>query len=169
MILPYFLLAEYFNNKYSKRMKTKIFLRFFFTLIAVMVFTPCFPQVSKSNWKTIVDDEIATISYNTNITTDKQGHHIVWVKAVYKTTDWQRYFADQIGSRSLVKSTKTKAQYRSDYKYTMVRQVICYDKSGKQLYNSGDDTSAGWGPVNASDPVGLVGEFLWDQQEKNGY
>lgn len=147
----------------------KKLLLFLFVLSFLGAFSQNSQKKTTSQWKTIVDDEIATISYNTNITTDKQGHHIVWVKAVYKTTDWQRYFADQIGSRSLVKSTKTKAQYRSDYKYTMVRQVICYDKSGKQLYNSGDDTSAGWGPVNASDPVGLVGEYLWDQQEKNGY
>ena len=34
-----------------------------------------------------------------------------------------------------------------------------------KLYDSGDDTSAGWGYVNASDPVGIVGEYL-DKQAK---
>lgn len=39
----------------------------------------------------------------------------------------------------------------------------CFSKAGKQLYDSDDDRSAGWFPVNASDPVGIVGEYL----EKN--
>lgn len=153
-------------------MGIKVFLRFFMILFAVFIFSPCFSQTSKTNsqsalWKTIVDDGNVTISFNQNITTDKKGNHIVWVKAVYHTTDWQRYFAQQIGSRSLVISTKTKAMYNPEYKYVMVRQVLCYDKAGKQLYNSGDDTSAGWGVVNASDPVGIVGEYLWDLNENN--
>ena len=38
--------------------------------------------------------------------------------------------------------------------------MICYSKAGKKLYDSGDDRSAGWGYVNASDPVGIVGEYL---------
>lgn len=29
-----------------------------------------------------------------------------------------------------------------------------------RYFDSGDDRSAGWGYVNASDPVGIVGEYL---------
>lgn len=111
-------------------------------------------------WNTVSDDEMATISYNTNITTNKSGNHIVWVKAVYHTEEWQKYFTRMIGSKTLVCSTKTKAEYDDIYSFVRVRQVICYSKSGKILYDSGDDTSAGWGYVNASDPVGIVGEYL---------
>ena len=103
---------------------------------------------------------MVTISYDTNITTDKKGRHIVWVKAVYHTSDWQNYFASEIGSRTPVVTTQTKAMYDEDYNYVMVRQVKCYSKYGKLLFDSGDDTSAGWGIVNASDPVGIVGEYL---------
>ncbi len=39
----------------------------------------------------------------------------------------------------------------------------------KVLYRSGDDTSAGWGIVNASDPVGIVGEYLGDQMKRARY
>lgn len=49
----------------------------------------------------------------------------------------------------------------------MVRQVIAYSKDGKTLYNSGDDSSAGWEPVNASDPVGIVGEYLSKKRIKS--
>ncbi len=69
-------------------------------------------------------------------------------------------------------STKTKAHFSPDYNYVMVRQVLCFSKAGKQIYNSGDDTSAGWGVVNASDPVGIVGEYLGNQdsyRETYGY
>ena len=55
------------------------------------------------------------------------------------------------------------------YSYVLVRQVICYNKAGKVLFNSGDDHSGGWSPVNASDPVGIVGEYLCDKQEKKNY
>ncbi len=48
----------------------------------------------------------------------------------------------------------------------MVRQVICYSRTGKILYNSGEDDSAGWGLVNASDPVGIVGEYLDNLRRK---
>jgi hypothetical protein len=48
----------------------------------------------------------------------------------------------------------------------MVRQAICYNKAGKQIYDSGEDTSAGWSPVNASDPVGILGECLDNLRRK---
>ena len=123
-----------------------------------------FGQTTKpEKWRTIVDDELTTISYNENVTTSKSGSHFVWVKAVHHTSDWQRYFADEIGIRTPVVITKTKAEYDEIFSYARVRQVICYSKAGKKLYDSGDDTSAGWWPVNASDPVGIVGEYLGDK------
>ena len=53
-----------------------------------------------------------------------------------------------------------KAEYDGIYAFARVRQIICYSKTGKVLYRSDDDTSAGWDWVNASDPVGIVGEYL---------
>ena len=106
------------------------------------------------------DDEMVTIYYNSNVETDKKGRHIVWVKAVYHSRKWQQYFTEQIGSREIVVSTKTKAMYDEIYSFAMVRQVQCYNKPGKKLFDSGDDPEGDWGPVNASDPVGIVGEFL---------
>lgn len=120
-------------------------------------------KASKSTpekWVTIVNDGMSTISYNPNITKDRNGNYVVWVKTIFHTSDWQWYMAEQAGLSTPVVSTKTKAMYTADFNYSMVRQVLCYNKAGKQLYNSGDDTSAGWYPVNASDPVGIVGEYL---------
>ena len=107
-----------------------------------------------------------TISFNTIIETDKRGNHLVWVKAVYRAVDWQWYFANLINSSVPVTLTKTKAMYDSVYHFAFVRQVICYSETGKILYNSGDNLSGGWSPVNASDPVGFVGEYLLDEFEK---
>ena len=121
---------------------------------------------TKNPWKTISKDEMVTISYNTNIITKKNGEHIVWVKAVYHTADWQMHFARLIGSRTPVVTTKTKALFDEDYNFVMVRQVIAYNKAGKQIYDTGDDGSAGWQPVNASDPVGIVGEYLDNLRRK---
>lgn len=121
---------------------------------------------SKEQWVTVSDDETVTISYNSNITTTKKGEHLVWVKAVYHTREWQMYFANMIGSRQPVVTTRTKAHYDDIYSLVMVRQVMCYNKAGKLVYNSGDDASAGWGYVNASDPVGIVGEYLGDKLRK---
>lgn len=125
----------------------------------------CSAQSSKTNktepWvKVHDDDEMVTVYYNSNSTTDKKGRHIVWVKAVYHSRRWQNYFAEQIGSRVPVVTTKTKAIYDELYNYVMVRQVQCFNKAGKKLYDSGDDPEGDWGPVNASDPVGIVGEYL---------
>ena len=100
------------------------------------------------------------ISYNSNIVKNKSGNHIVLVKAVYHALEWQEYLAKTIGSKILVNTTLTKAEYDDIYSYVRVRQVKCYSKSGKIIFDSGDGTSAGWGFVNASDPVGLVGEHL---------
>lgn len=150
--------------------------RFIGILLIPFIFCSyCMAQTAKKNtsqpvqWTVVSEDEAVTISYNPKIETDKSGKHIVWVKAVYRATDWQWYLANQIGSSQPVISTKTKAMYDGNYHYALVRQVICYNKSGKVLYNSGDDLSGGWAPVNASDPVGIVGEHLWDKQEKNNY
>ena len=139
-------------------------LRFIIFLACLLVCATGFSQTQKSGvknpWKTVSKDEMVTISYNTNITTKKNGEHVVWVKAVYHTSDWQMHFARLLGIRTPVVTTKTKALFDERYSYVMVRQVICYNKAGKQVYDSGDDSSAGWYPVNASDPVGIVGEYL---------
>lgn len=128
----------------------------------------CYAQSSKANssgqWiKVHDDDEVVTIYYDSNIITDKKGRHIVWVKAVYHSRRWQQYFTNQIGSRETVITTKTKAMYDNIYSYAMVRQVQCFNKVGKKLYDSGDDPEGDWGYVNASDPVGIVGEYLGEQ------
>ena len=111
-------------------------------------------------WIKVSEDEDVTISYNSNIVTGQNGNHFVWVKAVYHTPEWQNYFSQMIGSRVSVVTTRTKAEYDEIYSYVRVRQVICYSKDGKKLFDTGDDRSAGWGYVNASDPVGIVGEYL---------
>ena len=128
-----------------------------------------FAQSSKSNktgeWvKVHDDDDVVTVYYNSNITTDKRGRHIVWVKAVYHSRRWQNYFAEQINSREPIVTTKTKTTYDELYNYAMVRQVQCFNKAGKKLYDSGDNPEGDWGPVNASDPVGIVGEYLEKQK-----
>lgn len=82
------------------------------------------------------------------------------------TPDWQMHFARLVGIRTPVVTIKTKALFDERYSYVMVRQVICYNKAGKQVYNSGEDGSAGWYPVNASDPVGIVGEYLDNLRRK---
>ena len=136
------------------------------SMVLCLTFFPLFffAQTVKTNksgqWIKVSDDGDVEIYYNSKIVNDKKGQHIVWVKAVYHTPEWQRYFARQIGSKSLVTMTKTKAMYDDIYSYVMVRQVQCYNKAGKLLYDTGDDRSAGWGLVNASDPVGIVGEYL---------
>ncbi len=139
-------------------------------LSLLLAYSISFSQTKKSEqWKTISSDEEVTISYNTNMATSNNGNHFVWVKAVYHTPEWQRYFADMIGIRTPVVTTRTKAEYDKIYSYVRVRQVKCFSKAGKQLYDSGDDRSAGWFPVNASDPVGIVGEYLEKVQSGNMY
>ena len=120
-------------------------------------------------WEVIKEDEVVTISYNPDVVTAKNGNHFVWVKAVYHDAEWQSYFARMIRSSDPVVTTRTKAEYSEIYSHVRVRQVICYSKTGKISYRSGDDTSAGWGIVNASDPVGIIGEFLGDQMKRARY
>ena len=120
----------------------------------------CQVKPKTTEWIKVSEDEMVTISYNSNIVNDKNGNHFVWVKAVYHTPEWQKYFSNMIGSKIPVVTTRTKAEYDEIYSLVRVRQVICYSKAGKILYDSGDDRSAGWGYVNASDPVGIVGEYL---------
>ncbi len=141
-------------------MKTSIFslLLICFSLLFTI---PSFAQTKRTSadeWIEISSDEDVTISYNSNIVTEKNGNHFVWVKAFYHTPEWQNYFSRMIGSKTPVVTTRTKAEYEI-YNLVRVRQVICY-KASKKLYDSGDDRSAGWGYVNASDHVGIVDEFL---------
>ena len=106
----------------------------------------CSAQSYSGQWvKVHDDDEVVTIYYDSNIITDKKGRHIVWVKAVYHSRRWQQYFTNQIGSRETVITTKTKAMYDNIYSYVMVRQVQCFNKVGKKLYDSGDDPEGDWG------------------------
>ena len=138
----------------------------FFILISVIV-SSAYAQTKNgakaNNWIKVSEDETVTISYDSNIVTSKNGNHCVCVKAVYHSPEWQNYFTDMIGSRTTVVSTRTRAEYDGICSAVRVRRVICYSKAGKVLYDSGDDTSASWGYVNASDPVGIVGEYLNDK------
>ena len=151
------------KNNLSKKI---IILTFILSVLAVNSLFAQQKKATPEKWVKVSEDDAVAIYYNPNITTDKSGNHIVWVKAVYYVEVWQRYFADMIGSRTLVQTTKTKAKYDKDYNYVMVRQVLCYSKAGKLLHNTGEDSSAGWGLVNASDPVGIVGEYLDNLRRK---
>lgn len=146
-------------NHFFKMKDYRLLLSLFVLLLVCNV---AYSQVKtpQAKWIKVSDDEMVTISYNSNITTSKEGNHFVWVKAVYHTSEWQNYFSRMIGSRTPVVITRTKAEYDEIYSLVRVRQVICYSKDGKKLFDSGDDRSAGWGYVNASDPVGIVGEYL---------
>ncbi len=140
-------------------------------IICLLLFTENVVLAQKTvraseKWVKVSEDDAVAIYYNPNITTDHGENHIVWVKTVYYSEVWQEHFADMLGIRTLVRTTKTKAKFDSDYNYVMVRQVICYSRTGKILYNSGEDDSAGWGLVNASDPVGIVGEYLDNLRRK---
>ena len=120
-------------------------------------------QTKKSNageWIKVSEDEDVTISYNSNIVNSQSGNHFVWVKAVYHAPEWQEYLANQIGSKQRIAMTHTRAEYDGIYSLVRVRQVKCYNKAGKLIFDTGEGTSAGWGYVNASDPVGIVGEYL---------
>ena len=143
------------------------FVNFFFLIFISFVVSSSYAQTKNgakaNNWIKVSEDETVTISYDSNIVTSKNGNHFVWVKAVYHSPEWQSYFTDMIGSRTTVVSTRTRAEYDGICSAVRVRRVICYSKAGKVLYDSGDDTSASWGYVNASDPVGIVGEYLNDK------
>lgn len=141
-------------------MKNNWFKIFILPLLMLCNVVYCQVKPKTTEWIKVSEDETVTISYNPNITTNKDGNHFVWVKAVYHTPEWQNYFSRMIGRKTPVVTTRTKAEYDEIYSLVRVRQVICYSKAGKKLYDSGDDRSAGWGYVNASDPVGIVGEFL---------
>ena len=139
--------------------------KFRFLLSIILLLFLCnevYSQVKNktTKWITVSADEIVTISYNSNIVNSQSGNHFVWVKAVYHAPEWQSYFSRMIDSRTPVVTTRTKAEYDEIYSLVRVRQVICYSKDGKKQFDSGDDRSAGWGYVNASDPVGIVGEYL---------
>ncbi len=143
-------------------MKTSIFslLLICFSLLFTIPSSAQTKRTSADEWIEISSDEDVTIFYNSNIVTGKNGNHFVWVKAVYHSPEWQNYFSRMIDSKTPVVTTRTKAEYDEIYSLVRVRQVICYSKAGKKLYDTGDDRSAGWGYVNASDPVGIVGEYL---------
>lgn len=139
--------------------------KFRFLLSIILLLFLCnevYSQVKNktTKWITVSADEIVTISYNSNIVNSQSGNHFVWVKAVYHAPEWQEYLANQIGSKQHIAMTHTRAEYDGIYSLVRVRQVKCYNKAGKLIFDTGDGTSAGWGYVNASDPVGIVGEYL---------
>lgn len=130
-------------------------------ILFVIFYSHCYAfSQEQGSWRTVRDDEISKIEYNTKIMPEKYNNHVVWVRTEYHTDDWKLYFASLLNINTPIETIMTKAQYDKDYVYALVRQVKCYDKNGKLLYDSGDDTSAGWAITNASDPVGIVAGVL---------
>lgn len=121
----------------------------------------------KKVWIGVFDNGDMTISYRSDIQTNKKGNHIVWVNVKYHTLSDQLYFAKLIRSKTPVATTKTKAEYSFDYGKVLVRQVMCYSKEGNLLYNSGDDTAAGWGYANTNDPLSVVAVFLLNKMNSD--
>ena len=115
---------------------------------------------AKPKWVVFFDNGDMTIAYLSNISTTEDGNKIVWVRVNYHTFSDQLHFAKIIRSSIPVAITKTKAEYSFDYGMVMVRQVMCYSKKGKLIFDSGDDTSAGWGYANSNDPLSIVAVHL---------
>ncbi len=114
-------------------------------------------------WIEVLDNGDATIYYRSDVQKNKKGQYIVWVKTVFHSALYQTNYAQMIGSSLPVLSTKTKALYSPDYSQVMVRQVMCYGKGNRLLYNSGDDASAGWGYADSNDPLSVVGSYLLNE------
>lgn len=115
---------------------------------------------AKPKWVVIFDNGDMTIAYLSNISTNEAGNKIVWIRVNYHTFSDQLHFAKIIRSSIPVAITKTKAEYSFDYGMVMARQVLCYSKKGKLIFDSGDDTSAGWGYANSNDPLSIVAVHL---------
>lgn len=133
--------------------------------VLIMCMLSIFSYAQKpASWLCLVDDEISTISFDANnITRDQRGNYIVWVKTEFHTLQWQQYMTRTARSKSRVVRTKTKAVYNSIFSDALVRDVYCYDRNNRQVAHR-NESSRGWAPVNASDPVGIVGEFLSDNK-----
>lgn len=115
-----------------------------------------------ASWLCLVDDEISTISFDANnITRDQRGNYVVWVKTEFHTLEWQQYMTRTARSKSRVVRTKTKAVYNDIFSDALVRDVYCYDRNNRLVAHR-NESLRGWAPINASDPVGIVGEFLSD-------
>lgn len=125
-------------------------------------------KASSFQWVEVLNNGDATIYYRTDIVTNKKGNKIVWVKVDYHTYSYQLYFANMINSNIPVTTTQTKAEYTFDYGKVLVRQIMCYNKSGKILYDSGDDDSAGWGYADSNDPLSVVGNYLLNKLYHSG-
>ena len=137
----------------------KILLTVLFLLLGATMFGQSKGKAT-TQWVKVRDDQMSTIYYDKNIQKNRRGNNVVWVKTIFHDPEWQNYMASQIGSRVPVYMTKTKAEYDEAYSAVQVRQVMAYNKSNKLLYNTGDGGEAEWGYVDASDPVGIVGEYL---------
>ena len=68
-----------------------------------------------TQWVKVRDDQMATIYYDKNIQKNRRVNNVVWVKTIFHDTEWQKYMAEQIGSRVPVCMTKTKAEYDEAY------------------------------------------------------
>lgn len=147
----------------KKRVKMK---EIRFCLLLCLLFSLCYPALAQkkiqtsAQWIEVLDNGDATIYYRSDVQKNKKGQHTVWVKTVFHSALYQTNFAQMIGSSLPVLSTKTKALYSPDYSQVMVRQVMCYGKGNRLLYNSGDDASAGWGYADSNDPLSVVGNYL---------
>lgn len=136
-------------------------MRLFCMLIMCMLSIFSYAQ-KPASWLCLVDDEISTISFDANnITRDQRGNYVVWVETEFHTLEWQQYMTRTARSKSRVVRTKTKAVYNDIFSDALVRDVYCYDRNNRQVAHR-NEYSRGWAPVNASDPVGIVGEFLSD-------
>lgn len=147
----------------------RIIFLFSFLLFGIVVFAQAKKTIPSKQWVEVLDNGDATIYYRTDIATNNKGQHVVWVKVSYRSALYQMNLAHMIGSKTPIKTTKTKALYSNDYSRVMVRQIFCYDKNGQQLYASGDDDSAGWGYANSNDPLSVVGNYLLNKTLNNRF
>ena len=141
---------------------------FVIVLFAILSLGQSFAQTQQKepSWICIVDDEAFTISFDSNnISRDKYGNYVVWVQTEIHATDWQQYYTRAIRSKTRVVRTKTKAVYNDYFSDAMVLDVYCYDRNNRQVGHR-NEAADGWSPVNAADPVGLVGEFLSDNIDR---
>ncbi len=154
------------DSKKTPSSYVKAFARLSCSLVLFVFSVVTFAQQKQPSWVCIVDDEVTTICFDSNnISRDQRGNYVVWVRTDFHTADWQQYFTRQVNSKTRVVRTKVKAVYNDYFSDAMVRDVYCYDRNNRQVAHR-NEASAGWSPVNAADPVGIVGEFLSDNIDR---
>ena len=147
-------------------------------VLCLVFFSLCMVYAQTSGrWINCFEDEIGIYSYRSDLKTDKDNNHYVWIKINITSPKVRMEIANDLNSSTPIHHVLFQFEFDSNYELVKLLQFAALSNSGKVLAEAKSETLSKWNVVNEDDKFvcalskqlrGRFGRVYEEQNRRSG-